>query len=96
MMEAVKTPASYIGVMGSRQTSRARAARLRRTGGLSEAEIERIHMPIGLDLGSKTPAEIALAIMADVLRVRRGRVSVDSQGYEEGADDDAIHTGPSR
>ncbi len=96
MMEAVKTPASYIGVMGSRQTSRARAARLRRTGGLSEAEIERIHMPIGLDLGSKTPAEIALAIMADVLRVRRGRVSVDSQGYEEGADDDAIRAGPSR
>lgn len=73
MMAAVKTPASYIGVMGSMRTSRARAERLRRTGGLTEGEIDRIHMPIGLNLGSKTPAEIALAILADMVRVRRGR-----------------------
>ncbi|MDR5900038.1 XdhC family protein [Halomonas vilamensis] len=73
MMAAVKTPASYIGVMGSRRTSQAREERLRRTGELNQAEIERIHMPIGLDLGSKTPAEIALAIVADIVRVRRGR-----------------------
>lgn len=73
MIEAVRTPAFYIGVMGSRQTSRARAERLRRSGGLSDAEIARIHMPIGLALGSKTPAEIALAVMADVVRVLRGR-----------------------
>ncbi|UZD64594.1 XdhC family protein [Marinobacter sp. AN1] len=74
MMAAVKTSACYIGVMGSRRTSQARAERLARTGGLAPDEISRIHMPIGLDIGSKTPAEIALAIMADVLRVRRGRV----------------------
>lgn len=73
MMEAVHTQAFYIGVMGSRQTSSARAARLARSGGLSEADIARIHMPIGLHLGSKTPAEIALAVMADVIRVRRGK-----------------------
>ncbi|WP_150913614.1 XdhC family protein [Marinobacter halotolerans] len=73
MMAAVKTGASYIGVMGSMRTSGARAERLRRTGGLSEAEIARIHMPIGLDIGSKTPAEIALSIMADIVRVRRGK-----------------------
>lgn len=73
MMEAVRTPAFYIGVMGSRQTSRARAERLRRSGGLGDADIARIHMPIGLALGSKTPAEIALAVMADVVRVLRGR-----------------------
>ncbi|MBD3642065.1 MAG: XdhC family protein [Marinobacter sp.] len=73
MMAAVKTPAAYIGVMGSMKTSRARAERLSRTGGLSQDEINRIHMPIGLHLGSKTPAEIALAIMADIVRVRRGR-----------------------
>ncbi|MDK8465468.1 XdhC family protein [Marinobacter sp. SS13-12] len=77
MMAAVKTAAGYIGVMGSVRTSRARAERLLRTGGLGAAEIERIHMPIGLDLGSKTPAEIALAIMADIVRVRRGRVPVN-------------------
>ena len=78
MMAAVKTAAGYIGVMGSVRTSRARAERLRRTGGLGEAEIERIHMPIGLNLGSKTPAEIALAIMADIVRIRRGRIHIDS------------------
>ena len=72
MMAAVKTSAGYIGVMGSRRTSEARAERLRRTGGLSDEEIKRIKMPIGLDLRSKTPAEIALAIMADVVGVRRG------------------------
>ena len=73
MMAAVKTAAGYLGVMGSRRTSEARAGRLRRTAGLSDGEIDRIKMPIGLDLGSKTPAEIALAIMADIVRARRGR-----------------------
>ncbi len=73
MMEAVRTPAFYIGVMGSHKTSAQRAERLRRSGGLSEAEIDRIHMPIGLALGSKTPAEIALAVMADIVRVHRGQ-----------------------
>jgi xanthine dehydrogenase accessory factor len=73
MIEAVRTPAFYIGVMGSRRTSEARAERLRRSGGLSDAEIARLHMPIGLALGSKTPAEIALAVMADIVRVQRGR-----------------------
>jgi len=73
MMEAVRSPAFYIGVMGSRRTSAQRAERLKRSGGLSEEELARIHMPIGLDLGSKTPAEIALAVMADIVRVYRGR-----------------------
>ncbi|MCT8467037.1 XdhC family protein [Chromohalobacter canadensis] len=73
MIEAVRTPAFYIGVMGSRRTSTARAERLQRVGGLSEEDIERLHMPIGLALGSKTPAEIALAVMADIVRVRRGK-----------------------
>ncbi|WP_217473923.1 XdhC family protein [Stutzerimonas stutzeri] len=73
MIEAVRTPAFYIGVMGSQRTSAARAERLRRSGGLSEADIARLHMPIGLALGSKTPAEIALAAVADIVRVYRDR-----------------------
>lgn len=73
MMEAVRTQAFYIGVMGSRRTSQARAERLKRSGGLSDAQIARIHMPIGLALGSKTPAEIALAVMADIVRVQHGK-----------------------
>ncbi|UTF60626.1 XdhC family protein [Gilvimarinus sp. DA14] len=71
MMEAVNTDAFYIGVMGSKITSQNRAARLMRSGGLNEAQVARIHMPIGLALGSKTPAEIALAVMADIVRCRR-------------------------
>ncbi|WNL42482.1 XdhC family protein [Halomonas sp. PAMB 3264] len=73
MMEAVRTQAFYIGVMGSQRTSNARAERLARSGGLSQAQIARIHMPIGLALGSKTPAEIALAVMADIVRVQHGK-----------------------
>ncbi|QJQ94679.1 MULTISPECIES: XdhC family protein [Halomonadaceae] len=73
MIEAVRTPAFYIGVMGSHRSSEQRAERLKRSGGLSDEEIARLHMPIGLALGSKTPAEIALAIMADIVRVQRGR-----------------------
>lgn len=73
MIEAVRTEAFYIGVMGSRRTSDARATRLLRSGGLSQADIDRIHMPIGLDLGSKTPTEIALAVVADIVRVYHGK-----------------------
>lgn len=72
MMEAVRTEAFYIGVMGSQQTSQKRFERLRRFGGLGEVELARIHAPIGLNLGSKTPAEIALAVLADILRIRSG------------------------
>jgi len=73
MIEAVRTPAFYLGVMGSQQTSARRAERLGRIGGLSDEEIARIHMPIGINLGSRAPGEIALAVVADVLRVYHGK-----------------------
>ncbi|MFF7709912.1 XdhC family protein [Pseudomonas sp. NPDC007930] len=72
LMEAVRTPAFYIGAMGSRRTSAQRRERLARVGRLGEAELGRVHAPIGLPLGSKTPAEIALAVMADIVRVANG------------------------
>lgn len=72
LMEAVKTDAFYIGVMGSLRTSEKRRERLLRIGGLNEQQVERIRMPIGLNIGSKTPAEIALSVMADIVRVRQG------------------------
>ncbi|AYC32368.1 XdhC family protein [Pseudomonas cavernae] len=72
MLEAVRTDAFYIGVMGSTATSAKRMERLRRVGGLNEEELARIIAPIGLSLGSKTPSEIALAVLADILRVRNG------------------------
>ncbi len=72
LIEAVRTEAFYIGAMGSQRTSDKRLERLARLGGLSPEDMARIHAPIGLQLGSKAPAEIALATLADVLRVANG------------------------
>lgn len=72
LMEAVRTDAFYIGAMGSVRTSTKRMERLARIAQLDMAARQRIHAPIGLRLGSKTPAEIALSVMADVLRVGNG------------------------
>jgi len=70
-MEALKTEAFYIGAMGSDRTSANRRQRLPELG-LSEEEIARLHAPIGFAIGSKTPLEIAIAIMAEVTAVRHG------------------------
>ena len=72
MLEAVRTEAFYIGAMGSQRTSQKRRERLAKIGGLDAQALARIHAPIGLNLGSKTPAEIALAVMADILREANG------------------------
>ncbi len=73
LMEALKTNAFYIGAMGSERTSAARRERLPELG-LSEAEIARLHAPIGYQINSKTPAEIAIAVMAEVTSVRHERL----------------------
>lgn len=72
LMEAVRTPAFYIGAMGSQRTSAKRLDRVKRIGMLDDELVNRIHAPIGLNLGSKTPAEIALAVMSDIVRVGNG------------------------
>lgn len=72
LLEAVRSESFYIGAMGSQRTSRTRMERLARIGGLDEQALARIHAPIGLNLGSKTPAEIAMAVMADILRTANG------------------------
>lgn len=72
LLEAVNTSAFYLGAMGSANNSQQRLTRLRRIGELDEAALQRIHAPIGLPIGSKTPMEIALAIMADIVRVKNG------------------------
>lgn len=63
---------AYVGAIGSRKTGQERNERLLREG-LSEEQIRRIHGPIGLDLGGKSPEEMALAIMAEIVAVRYGR-----------------------
>lgn len=72
LMEALKTDAFYIGAMGSERTSANRRLRLPELG-LSAQEIERLHAPIGFSIGSKTPAEIAISIMAELTAVRNGQ-----------------------
>lgn len=72
LLEAARSPAFYIGAMGSRRTSAKRLERLSRIGHLDDQTLSRINAPIGLNLGSKTPAEIALAVMSDIVRVRNG------------------------
>lgn len=63
---------TYIGAIGSRKTNIARAARLRAQGATPE-QIARIHSPIGLDIGSQAPEEIALAIAAEMVATRYGK-----------------------
>jgi len=69
---ALESDARYIGALGSRKTMARRAAILREAG-FTDADLARIHNPIGLDLGGRTPEEIALAIMAEVVANRYGK-----------------------
>ncbi len=68
---ALRSPARYIGAIGSRKTQASRRDWLR-TSGFSDEEIARVHGPIGLDLGGRQPAETALAILAEMTAVRYG------------------------
>ncbi len=69
---ALRSPAFYIGCLGSNRTHAMRIERLGNDG-LNEAEIARIHGPIGLDIGAKSPSEIAISILAEVTQaLRRG------------------------
>ena len=69
LLEALKSPAFYVGALGSRANTAARKERLALFE-LSPQEIGRLHGPIGLDIGSKTPAEIAISILAEIVAVR--------------------------
>ena len=67
---ALRSPAFYIGALGSKKTHAARLVRLK-AHGFSDEELSRIHGPIGLALGGRSPAEIAIAILAEMTRVLR-------------------------
>jgi xanthine dehydrogenase accessory factor len=71
LMEALKSPAFYVGAIGSKKNNDARRVRLKEFD-LSEGEIARLRGPVGLYIGSKTPPEIAVAILAEMTAVRHG------------------------
>jgi xanthine dehydrogenase accessory factor len=71
LMEALKTPAFYVGALGSRRNNDARRQRLLEFD-VSPAEVQALRGPVGLNLGGRTPPEIALAIVAEMTAVRRG------------------------
>jgi xanthine dehydrogenase accessory factor len=73
LLEALKSPAFYVGALGSRGNTAKRKERLALFD-LSAAEIARLHGPIGLDIGSRTPAEIAVSILAEIVAVKNGVV----------------------
>jgi xanthine dehydrogenase accessory factor len=72
LMEAVNSPAFYIGAIGSRANQAKRRARLKEHFGVTEAQLARIHGPVGLKNGARTPPEIAISILAELTAVRYG------------------------
>jgi xanthine dehydrogenase accessory factor len=69
---ALRSEAFYIGALGSKKTHAARARRLEAQG-FGEADLARIHGPVGLAIGAVSPAEIAVAILAEITQVLRAR-----------------------
>jgi CTP:molybdopterin cytidylyltransferase MocA/xanthine/CO dehydrogenase XdhC/CoxF family maturation factor len=76
---ALRSPAPYIGALGSRRTQARRKARLREQG-FSAAELNKIRGPVGLAIGARTPAEIAIAILAELVQHRRAPKSARIAG----------------
>jgi xanthine dehydrogenase accessory factor len=69
LITALQSDARYVGALGSKRTNRLRIERLREAG-LTEEQVGRLHAPIGLDLGGRTPPEIAVSILAEIVKVR--------------------------
>ena len=87
IVAALDTKVGYLGAMGSRRTHATRVERLREAG-VDDAGLARVMAPIGLDIGSRTPEEAAIAICAEIIAVRTGRTGVASLWDSRGP----IHT----
>jgi xanthine dehydrogenase accessory factor len=71
LLEALRSPAFYVGALGSRKNTQKRKERLLEFD-LSPQEINRLHGPVGLHIGALTPPEIAISILAEVIAVKYG------------------------
>ncbi|MFF4053735.1 XdhC family protein [Streptomyces chartreusis] len=76
---ALRLPVAYVGAMGSRRSHLDRNERLREAG-LTDTELARLHSPIGLDLGARTPEEVAVSIASEIVADRRGGSGVSLTG----------------
>ena len=90
VLEALQSPAFYVGAIGSRQNNEARRARLMEHFEIKKETMQRLHGPIGLFIDSKTPAEIAVSIMAEIIAIKNGvilepamQISVGKQKKEQ-------------
>jgi xanthine dehydrogenase accessory factor len=72
LVAALATGAGYVGALGSRRTTADRDRRLREAG-VAEQAIARIHAPCGLDIGGRTPGEVAISVLAEMVAERTGR-----------------------
>lgn len=72
LLEALKSPAFYVGALGSTANNKKRRERLLQYFDLTQDEVARLHGPVGLPIGSRTPPEIAIAILAEMTAVRNG------------------------
>ncbi|MFG2779683.1 XdhC family protein [Streptomyces prunicolor] len=88
--EALRRPAAYIGAMGSRRTHDDRMRHLLESG-LEESELARLRSPVGLDLGGRTPEEVAVSVAAEIVALRWGGTGAPLTGAAG-----AIHRAPSR
>ncbi len=75
LLFACRSPARYIGALGSQRTHAQRVERLQ-AAGLSAAELARIHAPIGFDIGARRPDEIAVSIVAELVAARNNRLAL--------------------
>jgi xanthine dehydrogenase accessory factor len=90
LVTALRTDAGYVGAMGSRRTHEDRLVRLKEAG-LTDDELDRLHSPIGLDLGARTPEETAISIAAEIVQSRWG-----GSGAGLAATHGPIHPGAAR
>ena len=82
LREIIHSQAKYIGMIGSRRRIKACFQRFRDEEKIAEEVIDRVYAPIGLDIATETPAEIALSILGEIIKVRRGGKAASLSGHQ--------------
>jgi len=71
LRQIIRKPACYLGLIGSKVKRREIYDKLKQNDAVTEKELERVHCPIGLEINAETPEEIAVSILAELIKVRR-------------------------